>query len=421
MLVERCVEIYKVRKEATRRHLAGKSVEVVVRILGQIAHSALLLPYLYREYGRGTVAHTLVCAVEQLPDNTATLGRSVCTIVYGAEHHLVAATAMNSVHIVDKCLHSLMHTAHGAVHGMLQQALVALKLIKRTAHIVAEIGSLHFRQVATRKALQIFDLLHKRRAHKWRQIEIECRDGLPAVHFVLSRFHRYAGYYACRFDTLGRARLPMAGHKAVVQNVVERVLHAGKALGRVIVLVVDMDIIAAHGIACFRRQQIVVNERLGGFAGKLHHHSRRRIRIHIGVLAGDIVVLGLDYLVEHIAGLGLAGYATLVAICYVALCDFLSGAVHKFKLHHILNILHRHTLGAPGANAVGYLLDKSLVLAKLRCKHGLAYGCLDFFFVIAHDATVAFHYYLYHVFYNFPKYPKQRAREELHQNNTAKL
>ena len=38
---------------------------------------------------------------------------------------------MNSVHIVDKRLHSLVHTAHGAVHGMLQQALVALKLIKR--------------------------------------------------------------------------------------------------------------------------------------------------------------------------------------------------------------------------------------------------------------------------------------------------
>ena len=92
VVVERCVEVHEVREETTSRHLAGKLVEVVVAVLRKVAHASLLLPDLDREDGSRTVADTLVCSVEELTDNTASLSRCVGTIVDGTEHHLVTST-----------------------------------------------------------------------------------------------------------------------------------------------------------------------------------------------------------------------------------------------------------------------------------------------------------------------------------------
>ena len=117
----------------------------------------------------------------------------------------------------------------------------------------------------------------------------------------------------------------MAGYEAVLEYAVERMLHAGKALGGVVVLVVYVYVVVADGFANFGREQIIVDERLCSFAGEFHHHACRRVGIHVGVLTGDIVVLGLDDFVEHVGGLGTAGNATLVAICYIAFGHFLAG------------------------------------------------------------------------------------------------
>ena len=119
-------------------------------------------------------------------------------------------------------------------------------------------------------------------------------------------------------------------------------LYTGETFRRVVVFVVDMYVIVAYGLACFGREKVVVNEGLGGLAGKFHHHSRWRIGVHVGILAGDVVVLRFDYFEEHVAGFCLAGDAALVAVGYVAAGNLFAGAVHEFELDTILNLFYGH-------------------------------------------------------------------------------
>ena len=158
-----------------------------------------------------------------------------------------------------------------------------------------------------------------------------------------------------------------------------------------------MKIPVAHGVASFGREKVVVNKGLGRFGGEFHHHSRGRVGVHVGVLAGDVVVFRLDDFQEDVAGLGTSGYAALVAIGDIAFGHFLARRFHEFQFHAVLNLFYGHLLLAGNADAVGDFLDQRLVFAERGLQHGLADGGLDFLFVVAHDATVAFFYGLYHL------------------------
>ena len=57
-------------------------------------------------------------------------------------------------------------------------------------------------------------------------------------------------------------------------------------------------------------EQIIIDERLGGLAGELHHHACRSIGIHVGIFTGDVVLLGTDNLLKHLACLGTTGNGT---------------------------------------------------------------------------------------------------------------
>ncbi len=117
----------------------------------------------------------------------------------------------------------------------------------------------------------------------------------------------------------------MPGNEPVLKDVVQRVLHAGKGFRGVIVLVVNVEVSVFHGLPGFGREQVVVDKRLGGLRRELHHHSRWRVGVHIGVLAGDVVVFGLDDFQEYVAGLGPAGYTALVTVGDISLGHLLSG------------------------------------------------------------------------------------------------
>ena len=69
----------------------------------------------------------------------------------------------------------------------------------------------------------------------------------------------------------------------------------------------DMQIVVFYRLLDLFAQQVIVNERLGRFAGELHHHAGGRVGIHIGILAGDVVGFDIDDLQEHIACLGFCG------------------------------------------------------------------------------------------------------------------
>ena len=188
----------------------------------------------------------------------------------------------------------------------------------------------------------------------------------------------------------------MASPKTVVQYLVQWMLNASEALGGVVVLVVDVQVVGTHGLACLLAEQVVVNERLGGLAGKLHHHAGWRVGVHVGVLACDIVVLGVDDFQEQVASFCLTGDAAFVAIVDVALCYFLTGALHEFELHHILNAFHAHLALSTSSNVVGYALNECLVVAGFGCEHGFADCRFNFFFVVSNNSSITFYYCLYH-------------------------
>ena len=249
ILIERCVQIQEVREESASRNLAGQLVEVEVAVLGQIVHTALLLPNLYWEDGSLAVAHTLVGAQQNLAHNAATLGTGVGSVVNAREHHLITTATVNGVHVVYERLHGLVHTTHGLVDGVLTGALATLQSVERFLQIVHQRLVVHILKVFAVEILHSLQLLNVAHTNVRSQIEVECRNSLSAVHLVLSALHRYTCQHAGRLNALCGARCSVTGSKSVLQDVIQRVLHAGERLCWVVILVVNVQIVMLHGVA----------------------------------------------------------------------------------------------------------------------------------------------------------------------------
>ena len=173
-------------------------------------------------------------------------------------------------------------------------------------------------------------------------------------------------------------------------------LHAGQALGGVVVLVVYVQIVSLYGLSGFLTQQIVVHKGLGGFAGKLHHHPRRCVRVHVGIFAGHVVVLDVDYFQKHVACLGFAGYAALVAVGNILLSHLFPATLHQLHFHHVLYGLYCHLWVASERDAVRYLLYQLSVFALFGVQHGFTDGGGYLLLVEAYYSSVSFNDCLYH-------------------------
>ena len=189
MLVEGSIEVHEVGVESACCHLTGQGVEVVVGVFGEVAYTALLLPYLNGEDGCRAIAHTLVSRLQQLANDAASLSRSIGTIVYRRKNHLIATARMDSVHIMDECLHGLVYAVYRTVDGMLAQALVALQEVELASDIVIDGRLIQMGQVHIGKLLDILEFFNVTLAHIGSKIEIKSRDGLTTMHFVLYRLH----------------------------------------------------------------------------------------------------------------------------------------------------------------------------------------------------------------------------------------
>ena len=216
------------------------------------------------------------------------------------------------------------------------------------------------------------------------------------MHLILCRLHGDAAHDAGRLDALGGAALSVSGTESPLEDVVQRMLHASERLGGIVVLVVDVEVVVLAGLASLLAEEIVIDERLRRLAGELHHHTRRRVGIHVGILARHVIGLDVDNLQEDVARLGLAGNAALVAVPDVALGHVLASALHEFQLHHVLDGLHGHLALALHGNAVGYLTDECRIVACVGGQHSLADGSCDLLLVETDYASVSLYYGLYH-------------------------
>ena len=256
-----------------------------------------------------------------------------------------------------------MHSAHSLIDGMLTRTVLALQTVKWCLQIVHQRLVIQFFVVLTVQLFQRLQLLNVAHTHVWSQIEVERRNSLSAVHLVLCTLHRDTGQHAGCLNALSCARCAVPGSKAILQDIIKRMLHTGKTLGWIVILVVNVQVVMLHSVATLFTQKVVVNKRLCCLAGKLHHHAGRCIGVHIGILARYIVVLDINNVEKYLAGLCLTCYRALVAIGDVLLSHVFTTRLHQLHLHQVLYLLHRHLSVALLSYTVGNLVEQSLVLA----------------------------------------------------------
>ena len=121
------------------------------------------------------------------------------------------------------------------------------------------------------------------------------------MHLVLNSLHRNTTKDTCGLDSLCRTRFAMAGKETLLENLVQRMLDAGKTLGWVVVLVVNVDVVLLNCLLHIVRKHAFVDIRLGRLGSELHHHAGRSVCIHVGILAGDLGSLSVDDLLEDFA------------------------------------------------------------------------------------------------------------------------
>ena len=186
----------------------------------------------------------------------------------------------------------------------------------------------------------------------------------------------------------------------MLQDAIQRMLHTGQALRRIVVFIVNVQVVVGHRLLHLGTQQVVIHEGFGRLAGEFHHHASRCVGIHVGILTGHIVRLDIDDLQENVTCLRLAGDAALVAVGDVFLCHILAATLHQLHLHGILNRLHRHLRVATESDMIGDLANQLLVLPLIGMEHCLTDGRHNLILVEAHDAAISFDYGLYHLCYS---------------------
>ena len=188
----------------------------------------------------------------------------------------------------------------------------------------------------------------------------------------------------------------MSGMESLIQNLVQWMLEACETLGRVVVLVVDMNISVIYRLPDIFGQQAFVNVSLCGLGCELHHHAGRCVGIHISIFTRNIIGLSVNDFLEDFAGLGLAGEISLIPVCDIFLCDFLARTLHELELHAVLDGLDTHFLIVPFGNDISDFSCENDIFSSLGDVHRFQYGGDDFLIVERYASSIAFYYILDH-------------------------
>ena len=86
----------------------------------------------------------------------------------------------------------------------------------------------------------------------------------------------------------------MPSHKATPQDPIQRMLYTGQALRRIIILIMDVQVILGQRVLRLGRKQKIIDKWFGRLTGEFNHHARWRIRVHVRILARHLVGLDID-------------------------------------------------------------------------------------------------------------------------------
>ena len=225
----------------------------------------------------------------------------------------------------------------------------------------------------------------------------EIRDALPAVLVVLIGLNGDAGKGAVAADIVGFAQEAVARAEAALEQRLDVDLAAGGGQAQEI-KVVDVDVAVLVREAVLRVEDVHLVELLGTFAAVTQHHAHSGVAVDVGVLALEIVVLGvLEGEVAdggHEPGVHFPDLGPLVAVQDVRLGGAGMAALDKGFFYQILHLFHigdgvLELLIEALQHFGGYLERKDIILPSLTA--GGTEDCLsDLVHVKRNNACVTF-------------------------------
>ena len=131
---------------------------------------------------------------------------------------------------------------------MLDDAIVTLDANEVTLEVVVDLCIIKTRVVLAVDLSDLVKFLLESPSYERRHVKVEGWNSLTSVHLVLHGLHGDTSEDACCLDSLCRTRLAVAGEETVLEDLVERVLDTCQTLGRVVVLVMNVDVVASYSL-----------------------------------------------------------------------------------------------------------------------------------------------------------------------------
>ena len=413
--VERRVDEGKVREQALGGHAAGKLEQIIVGLAFPEVDAFLHLEDMDGEDGRLAVAEARFGGQQHVADDHAAFGGGVGPVVDGAEGDLRASAGMHGVEVVHQRFHRLIRGLLGVLKGLFDGevdvqggGVLSEDLPDEGEALFIEDGFV-FLNVGAQLGLYIILALHiveiKDQAQfldeglgdAGSEAVFEIRDALPAVLVVLIGLNGNAGKGAVAADIVGFAQEAVARAEAALEQRLDVDLAAGGGQAQEI-KVVDMDVAVLVREAVLRVEDVHLVELLGTFAAVAQHHAHSGIAVDVGVLALEIVVLGvLEGEVAdggHEPGVHFPDLGPLVAVQDVRLGGAGMAALDKGFFYQILHLFHigdgvLELLIEALQHFGGYLERKDIILPPLTA--GGAEDCLsDLVHVKRNNACVTF-------------------------------
>ena len=184
-------------------------------------------------------------------------------------------------------------------------------------------------------------VFYKGLANAFSHKEIECRNGLSAVLFVLVCLKNDGGQCRIALYRLWGTDGTVLCTESSFKKIVQVVLYAGGCFGWIIIKVVYMYIAVAVCSCILNTQQVFIGIIFGYLRGECHHLTGRGVGRHVGIAQIHIIFLDSHNPVHHLfhVCLLIALDSTPFTVDYI-LFGYVRVAYHKFFFYQILNLFH---------------------------------------------------------------------------------